>query len=179
MLVKMFPNSFEAKQYLLNDLEQIEADALAEQYKTYQQLTSKPKKRVVKLSPKKKEKIIEKPLKQDIVTQVKAIEKQNEINEVEPIKHASEQVNLVTESAESSAKQVQTSAKKNSPSVVAKSVTLPIHVVKKGDNLFSISKKYNIHMKAIERWNDINRNKPIKINDIIYLTNPQKLTSSD
>ena len=32
MLVKMFPNSFEAKQYILNELYHIDADKLAEDY---------------------------------------------------------------------------------------------------------------------------------------------------
>lgn len=56
MLVKMYPQSWEAKQYLLNELELIDADNLAKRF----QLTkvkaqdSKPKKRVVKLSPRKK-----------------------------------------------------------------------------------------------------------------------------
>jgi len=54
MLVKMYPQSWEAQQYLLNKLEVIEADDLAKRY----QLTQEPndsqklKKRVVKLSPK-------------------------------------------------------------------------------------------------------------------------------
>lgn|GEM_PF-409430 len=56
MLVKMYPQSWEAKQYLLNELELIDADNLAKRF----QLTkvkiqdNKPKKRIVKLSPKKK-----------------------------------------------------------------------------------------------------------------------------
>ena len=53
MLVKMYPQSWEAQHYLLNELEVIEADHLAKRY----QLTQKPidnqklKKRVIKLSP--------------------------------------------------------------------------------------------------------------------------------
>ena len=56
MLVKMYPQSWEATQYLLNELELIDADNLAKRF----QLTkakaqgSKPKKRIVKLSPRKK-----------------------------------------------------------------------------------------------------------------------------
>lgn len=54
MLVKMFPNSFEAKQYILNELYQIDADKLAEIYRASKMdESSKPsKKRVVVLSPK-------------------------------------------------------------------------------------------------------------------------------
>ena len=55
MLVKMYPQSWESQQYLLNELELIEADNLAKRYQlTLQsQLPTKAKKRVVKLSPKK------------------------------------------------------------------------------------------------------------------------------
>jgi type IV pilus biogenesis/stability protein PilW len=59
MLVRMYPQTLESKQYLLNNLEQIEADDLAQRYNISQRLensiyaSSSPKKRVVKLSPKK------------------------------------------------------------------------------------------------------------------------------
>lgn len=55
MLVKMYPKSWEAQQYLLNELELIEADNLAKRYKLTQfsETSTKSKKRVVKLSPKK------------------------------------------------------------------------------------------------------------------------------
>jgi type IV pilus assembly protein PilF len=59
MLVKMYPQSWEGKQFLLNGLEFIEADNLANKYQLSQkqkipQLDSTNKKRVVKLSPKSK-----------------------------------------------------------------------------------------------------------------------------
>jgi len=59
MLVKMYPQSWEAKQYLLNELELIEADNLAQRYQNSQEanLPSSPKKRTVKLSPKKENKV--------------------------------------------------------------------------------------------------------------------------
>ncbi len=55
MLVKMYPQSWEAQQYLLNELEFIAADNLAKRYKLTQvsEIPTKSKKRVVKLSPKK------------------------------------------------------------------------------------------------------------------------------
>ena len=55
MLVKMYPQSWESQQYLLNELELIEADNLAKRYKLTQdnKIPTKLKKRVVKLSPKK------------------------------------------------------------------------------------------------------------------------------
>jgi type IV pilus assembly protein PilF len=54
MLVKMFPNSFEAKQYILNELYQVDADKLAEDYRASLtgESSKKSKKRVVVLSPK-------------------------------------------------------------------------------------------------------------------------------
>lgn len=62
MLVKMYPQSWESKQYLLNDLELIEADNLAKRYQITQRrlgsesqtVNGKSKKRIVKLSPKSK-----------------------------------------------------------------------------------------------------------------------------
>jgi len=64
MLVKMYPQSWESKQYILNELEQIEADNLAKRYQLTQRsfaneslsTGNKSKKRIVKLSPKSKAK---------------------------------------------------------------------------------------------------------------------------
>lgn len=55
MLVKMYPQSWQAQQYLLNELELIDADNLAKRYQSTQitEPSTKPKKRIVKLSPKK------------------------------------------------------------------------------------------------------------------------------
>jgi type IV pilus biogenesis/stability protein PilW len=58
MLVKMYPQSWEAKQYLLNELEFIESDELAKKFQFTQkeknrQLSPSKNKRVVKLSPRK------------------------------------------------------------------------------------------------------------------------------
>ena len=58
MLVRMYPQSWEGKQYLLNELELIDADNLAKKYQLTQkeknrQLSSSKNKRVVKLSPRK------------------------------------------------------------------------------------------------------------------------------
>jgi type IV pilus biogenesis/stability protein PilW len=60
MLVRMYPQAWESKQYLLNELEHIEADELAQRYYLTQRKNkstlsnSNSKKRVVKLSPKKR-----------------------------------------------------------------------------------------------------------------------------
>jgi type IV pilus assembly protein PilF len=55
MLVKMYPQSWESQQYILNKLEVIQADNLAKRYQASQitEIDSQPKKRTVKLSPKK------------------------------------------------------------------------------------------------------------------------------
>lgn len=54
MLVKMYPQSWEAQQFLLNELELIDADNLAKRYQLTQVSAQpeKSKKRIVKLSPK-------------------------------------------------------------------------------------------------------------------------------
>jgi type IV pilus assembly protein PilF len=63
MLVTMYPQSWEAKQYMLNELQTIEADTLAEQYRLEKAKLTKvlPKsdsnKRVFKLSPNKKRQV--------------------------------------------------------------------------------------------------------------------------
>lgn len=59
MLLKMFPTSYQAKQYILNELAHIEADDLAKAYQAsnLDKLPSSPKKRVVVLSPNKNRKM--------------------------------------------------------------------------------------------------------------------------
>lgn len=52
-------------------------------------------------------------------------------------------------------------------------VSLPIHIVSKGDSLFAISKQYNIVMKSLERWNKLRRPYLLKIGDVIYLADPK------
>ena len=98
MLVKMYPQSWESQQYLLNELELIEADNLAKRYKLTQvsKIPTKPKKRIVKLSPKKttskatasnidvikSEKVNDKVLEMPaapVLTTTKAIKKQSSI----------------------------------------------------------------------------------------------------
>jgi len=70
MLVKMYPQSWEAQQYLLNELELIEPDNLAKRYQLTKVSTDaeKPKKRVVKLSPRKALPVTAKP---DVESQTK------------------------------------------------------------------------------------------------------------
>jgi len=72
MLVKMYPQSWEAQQYLLNELELIEADNLAKRYQSSQAANTKSKKRVVKLSPKKSSTAKVEP-ELEVITQKKVV----------------------------------------------------------------------------------------------------------
>jgi type IV pilus assembly protein PilF len=47
-----------------------------------------------------------------------------------------------------------------------------IHIIVKGDSLFSLSKKYNIHMKTLERWNNITRSDILKLGQTLYVYLP-------
>jgi type IV pilus assembly protein PilF len=146
MLLKMFPNSYQAKQYILNELEHIEADDLA---KTYQAsnvdtLRSPPNKRVVVLSPQKSRKV--NPLKTE--------EKER--------------------FAESSVIEMAKSNQSKSNKVLAPKV----HIVQSGDSLFNISKRYNIHMYTLERWNNISRNNVLKLGQKLSITDPEQINTS-
>ena len=199
MLVKMFPNSFEAKQYILNELYQIDADKLAKEYQlSISGEQDDSKKRVVVLSPKK-------PVKQATASLSKAGLKPIMANSVMPTaKQESEsakakleeknaavsQYGLATENESTmnktntsitlpkavavkavSAKEVLISADEKEDQVAM--VSLPVHVIKKGDSLFSISKQYNIVMKSIARWNKLRRPYTLKIGDVLYLADPK------
>jgi len=142
MLVKMFPASYQAKQYILNELAHIEADDLA---KTYQAsiapIDSTPKKRVVVLSPNKPRKKFPKNPETE-----KDVVKKEAVAEVTHVKTIQE-----------------------------KSINdfeIKIHVVKKGDSLFSISKQYNISMNALERWNNLSRNDVLALGRKFYVSIP-------
>jgi type IV pilus assembly protein PilF len=185
MLVKMFPNSYESKQYLLNNLANIEADQLAQEYKLLQDEKNRPKKRVVVLKPNEpaKEKpviAVEKPAVEKTSVAETNVEAQNkEVVEaaVEPIveKVVATEDEIAQELANAQARKemIEKSAKDDQ-----REITLPIHVVAKGDSLFSISKKYNIHMKDIERWNGISRKNVLKLGQVLYLANPTKAAAS-
>jgi len=181
MLVKMFPNSYEARQYLLNGLQEIEADQLAQKYQssfTTKSLAKKSKKRTVKLSPNRTAKTetlaVIKPTGKKPTIDKSTIAK---VAKAKPIINDSEE--LIEQKSSLAAPTTENKAippkKGNDQQQV---VTLPVHVVEAGDSLFSISKKYNIHMKAIERWNGFSRGKVLKIGDVIYLANPKKIAKS-
>ncbi|WP_077339222.1 type IV pilus biogenesis/stability protein PilW [Pseudocolwellia agarivorans] len=211
LLVKMFPNSYEAKQYILNGLQHVEADDLASKFLLLNKKNSdKPKKRTMVLSPNKKSgislsskrKIANKSLNNKGSESVKlATKKQvtttnaNVKNDIVAANDKATNINKTKQEATTTSKEgvtgdknIEKTAKKlldTSPKedVLAQSsidddgnkmLTLPIHVIVKGDSLFSISKRYNIKMQQIERWNGFKRSKILKVGDVIYLADPKK-----
>ena len=215
MLVKMFPQSIQAKQYLVNGLAHIEADTWAEKY--HQQNLSKKlktvqqKKRVIKLSPHKPPVMQKETITQAVVLTEKtnkdisknvsesakeitkeSIQTQTAINNSEVKKDKVEQI--LTKNAENKKAPLLSSITKPDDKltinvevadaekmkvVSAKdkaqhSMTLPVHVVGSGESLFFISKKYNIRMPSLKRWNHLKKKPVLHIGDVIYLTDPKK-----
>jgi type IV pilus assembly protein PilF len=148
MLVKMFPNSYQAKQYILNALAQIEADDLAKAYQaTTLALAVKPStKRVVVLSPNKPRK--------------KRVEKIN--NKIKDAKNLVDKPITV----------------KNSLSDLKAELNPIIHTVGVGESLFIISTQYNIHMKTLERWNNFSRSDVLKLGQKLYISAPEHMNTS-
>ena len=208
MLVKMFPNSFEAKQYILNELYQIDADKLAEVYRAslLDEGSKKSKKRVVVLSPKTNKKVSDaslaqyglKPVMENSVMptsqqeanvkteNARANEQKNAsktavqktfVNDKEAKKKLDKKTRKLTVNKPENVSNIKTDT---APVTEVKDeenrapvVSLPIHVVAKGDSLFAISKQYNIVMKSLERWNKLGRPYLLKIGDVIYLADPK------
>jgi type IV pilus assembly protein PilF len=149
MLVKMFPASYQAKQYILNGLTHIEADDLAKAYQasTIESTKSTSTKRVVVLSPNKPRKNFPK-------------------NKV--AKEKVDKKETVTESIV---------AKKPLSKSLA-DFEQKIHVVAKGDSLFSISNQYNINMNTLERWNNLSRKDVLILGRKLYISVPLHLNPS-
>ncbi|MGB1261920.1 MAG: type IV pilus biogenesis/stability protein PilW [Cognaticolwellia sp.] len=243
MLVKMFPNSFEAKQYILNELYQIDADKLAEDYRAslYGITHTKPKKRVVVLSPKSttvettpslsqhglqpimtnsvmptaQEKAQLKVEEPKLAAQNNASEKPKVLIETiddtgalaAPISHdlaldvvANEPEQVLVNDGETEAAdaitETEVSERLNTPTEDLteafvdemperspvenetstddfNTTTVPMHTVVRGDNLFSISKQYNIFLKSLARWNDLPPPYVLKVGDVLYLADPK------
>jgi len=55
-------------------------------------------------------------------------------------------------------------------------VSLPIHIVEKGESLFAISKRYNIVLKSLKRWNKLRHPFILKVGDVLYLADPKSST---
>ena len=48
-----------------------------------------------------------------------------------------------------------------------------LHKVKSGENLYNISVKYNVKLKALRKWNDIDKSNKIRTGDKLYVVDPQ------
>ncbi|NMP32162.1 type IV pilus biogenesis/stability protein PilW [Thalassotalea sp. M1531] len=55
---------------------------------------------------------------------------------------------------------------------------LPQHEIQKGENLFTVSKKYNIHLRSLKKWNNLDERALVRIGDIIYLADPSIVNSA-
>lgn len=126
LLVTMYPQSWESKQYLLNGLEFIESDGLAKKYQLVQKnnngdLSITNKKPLIKLSPKAS-------------------------------------INSANSHIVASGKQI---------------TQHPLlHTVSQGENLYSISLKYNVKLQTLRQWNNITKNNKIHAGDEIYVAAP-------
>ena len=65
----------------------------------------------------------------------------------------------------------------SSPAEYLTLADLPQHKIVKGENLFTISKRYNIYLSALRRWNNLDEHSLIKIGDIIFLADPESVTA--
>ena len=169
MLLKMFPNSYEAKQYLLNSLVDIEADKLAKKYQTYYE--KQHPKRVVKLTPKSK-KIAFNNTQSLVIKDTSA--KQSELNLI------SSSLNVTSKNQTITNQVVEVVDRKNT--IVAeenKKVDIPTHTVVKSEGLFNISRQYNIQMRSILAWNNLNASSIIREGDIIYLAEPKQVSGNE
>ncbi|QOL26976.1 type IV pilus biogenesis/stability protein PilW [Thalassotalea sp. LPB0316] len=163
MLVKMFPSSYEAKQYLLNELARIPADDLAD---IYAQQQNKSTKRVVVLSPKKQANDANSS-EQDLNiasfstedNQVKPVSK----SESEPEnKQKSEPVATLDESSQARIEQL--------PSMRS----VPVHVVKSGESVYGIARRYNLTMREVQKWNRLSSRSILKIGQVLVLADPNQ-----
>ncbi|MBA6327011.1 type IV pilus biogenesis/stability protein PilW [Colwellia sp. MB02u-6] len=195
MLVKMFPRSFEAKQYILNELYQIDTDKLAEEYRMFLSGgdRKKTKKRVVILSPKTTASVANSSLSRDGLKPIMANSVMLTIEQAAELKAKSVDKNLESNTwvkniqpirMKEALSKKQTSQKKNNEIMAGEvqikqeknstlMVSLPIHVVIQSDSLFTISKHYNIVMDSLARWNKLRRPYLLKIGDVLYLSDPK------
>ena len=250
MLVKMYPQSWEAKQFLLNELELIDADTLANKYQLTQkqknrQSSSSSTKRVVKLSPRKSDKspytrsvktAMPKPITNtaksttaltpgsSLVTAAVAVVaipvSQAALPKAVPVTYAVQPSDIGTVNKAvvgAGAVGVQKLNPKSNAAIAEPTSTKPIpakrdvplpealpeeieageltitgviisesvneagkinedealHTVQSGENLYNISVKYNVKIKALRTWNDISEKNHLRIGDKIYVVDPQ------
>lgn len=53
------------------------------------------------------------------------------------------------------------------------------HIVKEGDNLWSVSQQYGVQLRRLERYNKLNRNSALKEGSVIYLTNKRAVAEEN
>lgn len=168
MLVKMFPNSYQAQQYLLNGLIEIEPDDLAKRYQAKYSVLSD--KRVVIL--KADQPVNTQVHRSSSVKANKHVERflaKSTVNAAKVVAAKENKRNLKT-----SELNVNTRVIKGSNS---ETDNVPVHRVKSGDTLFTISSKYNINMSSLARWNNLSKKKLIKVGDALYLADPRKVVN--
>jgi len=54
-----------------------------------------------------------------------------------------------------------------------------IHIIKKDQNLFYISRTYNIRLSALRRWNHLTKSSVLQVGDVIHLTDPVTVKDSN
>jgi len=54
---------------------------------------------------------------------------------------------------------------------------LPQHKLVYGENLFTLSKQYNIHLHALKKWNNLSGSPVLQVGDIIYLADPSMIAT--
>jgi type IV pilus assembly protein PilF len=179
MLVKMFPRSPETKQFIANGLANIAADDLAVKYKLSQQTANiesleetEPAKKVVKLSPNKTMQVVpveSKPvLKPEVQTSTDVVTEKL----VAPLPQQPKEQEEVAPPIENTESESQKSTQQGL------SVTIPVHIIEKGDSLFTVSQKYNVTMKALKRWNKLADINKIRLGQMIYLADPKKVAEN-
>jgi type IV pilus assembly protein PilF len=158
MLLKMFPNSNEAKAYFENGLSLTSADKLKAEYQAQH-----------KEQTRDSEIVAEKP-----VVKLKASQAST-MMALAPDNTPRIKADALTEQQMPAAEILP--EVKPSPSMTASpklKQELPVHIIERGQNLFYISKTYNIAMRFLKKWNNISDENDIKAGDKIYLADPKK-----
>ncbi|WP_246046934.1 type IV pilus biogenesis/stability protein PilW [Colwellia ponticola] len=171
MLVKMYPQSWESKQYLLNGLEFIESDALAKKYRLTQQENNGEhsvinNKRVVQLSP------------------TSSVESTKRIKKLSPVILTTTSITQLTPKPLDSTLTlpISTTDDKDVPEALEQKKLVNnidqikqhnlVHTVAKGESLYSIAIKYNVKLQNLRQWNNITKNNKIHTGDKIYIATP-------
>jgi len=55
---------------------------------------------------------------------------------------------------------------------------LPAHTVKSGENLFRISRKYNIRIRTLRKWNNLTDKSVLRVGEVIYLADPNSVVTN-